>query len=137
MIEFTPGTSFIGGAIIGLSALLLFICIGKIAGISGILNSTLSTKQNAKAWQIAFILGLIISPFIAAYLGSSLPTSIDTSWPVLVIAAFLVGFGSSLGNGCTSGHGICGISRLSKRSIVATCTFMLTAGLTVYLVNHF
>jgi len=136
MTEFTPVTSFIGGAIIGLSAFILLYFIGRVAGISGILNKVLSTVNSDNFWRYAFFTGLIISPFVAGLFGATLPTNIDTSWSVLIIAAFLVGFGSCLGNGCTSGHGICGIGRFSIRSLIATCTFMLTAGITVYLLNH-
>ena len=137
MTEFTPFASFIGGAIIGLSAFTLLYYIGKIAGVSGILNGSLSRISTEQSWRAAFVVGLIASPFIAIQFGAQLPDNIDTSWTVLIIGAFLVGFGTCLGNGCTSGHGICGIGRFSKRSIIATCTFMLFAAIAVYLVNYF
>ena len=137
MSQFVFSSALIGGAIIGLSAVFLLLFKGRIAGISGILTSVFSSNHQEFTWRALFLIGLILGPVIAVYFGSSLPTSIDASWPVMIIGGFLVGFGSNLGNGCTSGHGICGVGRFSKRSIVATATFMSIAILTVFVIGFF
>ena len=136
MTEFTPYPAAIGGIIIGIAAIALLLSIGKIAGISGIFAQTALQKPRAISWQMTFIIGLILAPLIAQPLGYGLPTTIDLSWPQIVIGGLLVGFGSRYGSGCTSGHGICGIGRFSKRSIVATITFMATAVITVFITRH-
>ncbi len=139
MTEFTLYEALIGGALISVSALILLLFNGKIAGISGIFFTgfyaflSKNNTQVEKWWRLVFLAGLIMSPLLAGQFDANLPERIDISWPVLMIAGFLVGVGTRLGSGCTSGHGICGIGRLSARSIIATCIFMLTAVLTVFL----
>lgn len=136
-INFTPLTALTGGVLIGLSASLLLLFNGRIAGISGIFGGLLQrSKAGEFAWRAAFVLGLILAP-MAYQVFSELPESrIDSGWATLVLAGLLVGFGSRLGSGCTSGHGVCGISRRSPRSFVATLTFMSLGFVTVYLVRH-
>jgi uncharacterized membrane protein YedE/YeeE len=140
MTEFTPFSAFLGGSMIGLSALLLMLLVGRVAGCSGIIANTLSLGKDAAAerpWRICFVLGLIIGPLIASFFTDyALPTNVELSPFTIVVAGLLVGVGAALGNGCTSGHGICGMGRLSTRSIIATCTFMATAFITVFIVNH-
>lgn len=136
MTPFTPISSLIGGLLIGVSTWLMIRWLGKIAGISGIVGQLWSARYADRGWRFAFVAGLIVSPLIYA-LAAPLPTVvIATSPPMLVVAGLLVGFGSRLGSGCTSGHGVCGLSRLSLRSLVATLTFMGTAALVVWLLRH-
>ena len=127
MTEFTPVLSLIGGAIIGLSAIILLFFKGRIAGISGILNDSITKERQEILWRWLFIIGIVLGPIIGMYFGSELPAELELGWLELVIGAFLVGFGANLGNGCTSGHGICGVGRLSMRSISATLVFMTVA----------
>ena len=136
MTEFTPITSLLGGALLGFSALLLILFNGRIAGISGIVSGAMTRRGKNEKWRWMFLLGLVLGPILVAPFGSQLPTNIDSSWPLIIIGGFLVGFGSYLGSGCTSGHGICGMGRMSYRSIVATITFMATAIGVVYIVRH-
>ncbi|OUS32897.1 YeeE/YedE family protein [Thalassotalea sp. 42_200_T64] len=136
MTEFTPYSALIGGILIGLAALALMLLSGKIAGISGILTQLMNQFPIQLSWQVYFVLGLIIGPVLASPLGFTLPQSIDLSWAAVIIGGFLVGFGSRYGSGCTSGHGICGIGRFSKRSIAATVTFMASAIVTVFIIRH-
>jgi uncharacterized protein len=138
MTEFTPLSSTLGGIMIGLSAVLLLLFNGRIAGVSGIAVRIFSRDFNEESLgRIAFILGLVLAPLLYAGVSGAMPTmTIQTGAIGLVVAGLLVGFGSVLGNGCTSGHGICGLSRLSKRSFVAVAVFMLTAAITVFVVRH-
>jgi len=136
MTELALFDSILGGLILSSSALLLLFGIGKVCGISGIFYGLKNLHSSGEYWRIMFILGLIISPFFAALFGFSLPSSIDVSWPAIIVGGLLVGIGSRVGSGCTSGHGICGIGRLSARSIIATITFMSTAMITVFIVNN-
>jgi uncharacterized membrane protein YedE/YeeE len=137
MANFTPISAAIGGALIGLSATLLMLLIGRIAGISGILGGCVSFTSSDKGWRIAFIAGLLLAPVLASGVGYSMPSpQMPASWTVIISAGLLVGLGSRLGSGCTSGHGICGIARLSTRSIVATAIFMLAAIVVVALTRH-
>lgn len=137
MENFTPLSSAIGGAIIGLGAALLLFGLGRIAGISGIFAGLLSPKAGDVLWRLAFLLGLTLGGALLFQLAPNLFTvSLDRSSLTVVIAGLLVGFGTRMGNGCTSGHGVCGISRQSPRSIIATMTFMATGALTVYLTLH-
>ncbi|MBM4258944.1 MAG: YeeE/YedE family protein [Deltaproteobacteria bacterium] len=137
MENFTPLASLGGGLLIGLSASLLLLCDGKIAGISGIVGGLLSPTQNDTAWRVLFLVGLLTEGLLFSLLAPQVfAISISRSTIALVLAGLLVGFGTRLGNGCTSGHGVCGISRFSVRSIVATVTFMITAIVTVYIINH-
>jgi uncharacterized protein len=136
--EFTPLSATIGGVLIGLAAVLLMALIGRIAGISGIFgNLLLPRPANDWAWRLAFVLGLVAGPLILAFAtGSPPPIAFPMGVVAMAVAGFLVGIGTSLGNGCTSGHGVCGIARLSTRSLVATATFMVTAIVTVFVVRH-
>lgn len=136
MTEFTPFSALLGGVILGVSALLLILFNGKIAGISGIVSRGISQFNRDGIWRWMFILGLIIGPIISGLWQFSLPSQIDVSWPLIIAGGLFVGIGSKLGSGCTSGHGICGIGRFSKRSIVATLVFMLVAVIVVFVVNH-
>ncbi len=135
MTQLTPFDSILGGLILSISALLLLFGIGKISGISGIFYGLKSTRSSGAYWRVLFIIGLVISPLFASLFGFSLPSSIDVSWPAIIIGGLLVGIGTRVGSGCTSGHGICGIGRLSVRSLVATIIFMSTAVITVFIVN--
>lgn len=137
MANFTPLSAAIGGALIGLASVLLMLLAGRIAGISGIFGGLLDPGNSDKGWRIAFIAGLILAPLMAGWIGYPMPTpKLPPSWIVIVAAGLLVGFGARLGGGCTSGHGICGIARLSSRSIAATVIFMLTAIATVAITRH-
>jgi len=136
MTEFTPLSALFGGALIGLSALILLYFNGKVAGVSGIVSRFIDPKNPGKQTQIAFIIGLVIAPLFLVGTEFSLATEFSDNTVLIVVAGLLVGMGSNLGNGCTSGHGICGMGRLSKRSIVATCVFMLTAFVTVFITKH-
>lgn len=137
MTEFTPVSALIGGALIGLAAALLMLLTGRIAGISGILGGCLVPGAGDRNWRLAFIAGLIAAPVIGALIGAPLPIpQMPASWAVIVGAGLLVGFGTRLGGGCTSGHGVCGIARLSPRSVVATVIFMAVAIAVVFLMRH-
>ena len=138
-LHFTPGSSLLGGVLLGLAAGALFLNSGRILGITGILEGVLQPKCDDSPWRFAFLLGLLAAPLAAKLI---LPADllhvprIDASWPVLVVAGLWVGFGTRWGAGCTSGHGICGLSRLSVRSLVATLSFMGTGFVTVYVIRH-
>ena len=139
MENFTPISGLIGGVLIGLAVVLLFLLNGRIAGISGIVGGLLlpNPKNFEVGWRAAFVAGLLLGAlaYVLATGGAAL-VSVQTSVPVLVVAGLLVGFGTRLGSGCTSGHGLCGIARLSTRSIAATAVFFGIAMLTVFLVRH-
>jgi uncharacterized membrane protein YedE/YeeE len=134
---FNPSSALAGGALIGLAAVLLLIATGRIAGVSGILGAVLQRPDSDAPWRIAFVVGLCIgaASYALAQPGRYV-VQIDAGWATLLLGGLLVGFGSSMGSGCTSGHGICGIARFSKRSIVATVTFMSAAAATVFVVRH-
>jgi uncharacterized membrane protein YedE/YeeE len=135
--NFTPVSGLIGGLLIGLSAVLMMLLNGKIAGISGIVGGLLARKGSEVGWRAVFIAGLLLGAFIYMLAtGGALPVNIQASLPVMVIAGLLVGFGTRLGSGCTSGHGVVGIARFSKRSIVATVVFFATAVITVFVTHH-
>ncbi|HGN1968552.1 TPA: YeeE/YedE family protein [Proteus mirabilis] len=135
-VHFTPWSSALGGLLIGLAAAILLLFNGRIAGISGILGGVLTTNQQGNGGRWAFLLGMLITPTLFYLFDKPLTPIIDVSpWP-LIIAGVLVGAGTRLGNGCTSGHGICGLARLSRRSIVAVLVFMVTAFVTVYIQRH-
>ena len=137
MTNFTPLSAAIGGALIGLSAVLLMALTGRIAGISGIFGGLLNPAGNDKGWRVAFIAGLILAPVLGGWIGHAMPTpQLPSSWTVIIAGGLLVGFGTRLAGGCTSGHGICGMARLSARSIAATMIFMSVAVVTVALTHH-
>lgn len=137
MDSFTPISSLIGGMLIGVAVTLLMLFSGRVAGISGILGGIFPIKSGDTLWRIAFLAGLVFSPVLYSILASQSPIIIfPVSTPFLVLGGLLVGVGTQLGSGCTSGHGICGISRLSIRSIIATVIFMCTAALTVFFIRH-
>ncbi len=126
--------SLLGGALIGSAAVILMLTLGRIAGVSGITATLLSgSVDRQQLWRLAFILGLITGPLLYSLLGGAIPAiTLTPDLFYLVVGGLLVGFGSSLGSGCASGHGVCGLARLSLRSIIATLLFVLTAMLTVY-----
>jgi uncharacterized protein len=137
MANFTPLSAAIGGGLIGLSAVLLMLLTGRIAGISGIFGGLLDIGNDDKGWRIAFIAGLLLAPLVAGGIGYPMPAPrMPASWIVIITAGLLVGFGTRLGGGCTSGHGICGVARISGRSITATAIFMLAAIATVAVTRH-
>lgn len=137
MTNFSPISAAIGGSLIGLSSVLLMFFIGRIVGISGIFDGVLNVRSGDNGWRIAFVLGLVLTPLLAALFGHGMRTpQMPASWTVIVAGGLLVGFGTRLANGCTSGHGICGIARLSSRSITATIVFMVFAITTVALTRH-
>jgi len=136
LANFTPGLSLSGGLIIGAAAAVLVLGIGRIAGISGILGGLLGLPRGDMAWRLAFLAGLIGAPILAAALGRPVVAEIDAGWAEIVVAGFLVGIGTRYAGGCTSGHGVCGLSRGSVRSLVATLTFMGAGFLTVFVLRH-
>ena len=136
MIEFNLAPALLGGALIGLSAVLLLWLNGRIAGISGILYGLFTRQSDERNWRLLFVIGLILGGVIYQVVSNApLATRTDFPLPVLIVAGLLVGIGSRLGSGCTSGHGVCGISRLSQRSVLATVTFITTAIITVAVVR--
>jgi hypothetical protein len=137
MENFTPISAAIGGALIGLAAVLLMLFNGRIAGISGIADGLVNPRTHDRLWRLTFIVGLVAAPLAAALVGHGVPMPrMPTNYAIIVVAGLLVGFGTRLGNGCTSGHGICGIARLSPRSITATGVFMIAAIVVVALMRH-
>ncbi len=136
-LHFTPASALAGGLLIGLAAALLILLEGRIAGISGIVGGLLQPlRAGDVAWRLAFALGLVAAPLLCQALAELPPSRIDGGWATLVVAGLLVGFGSRLGSGCTSGHGVCGLSRLSPRSLVATIVFMTAGFVTVFAGRH-
>lgn len=135
IINFTPTPALIGGLIIGLASAVLLLGNGRIFGISGIIGGILGPKKGETLWRLLIVLGLIAGATLARYMMGSDMTVSTRSYPWLIAGGFIMGFGSRLGSGCTSGHGVCGISRFSVRSIVATLTFMATGFLTVFILN--
>jgi uncharacterized protein len=150
MTDFDAASSLLGGALIGLAVTLLMLLIGRIAGVSGILAGILESVRSGGgtqtetpagiwhgAWQVAFVLGLVAAPLIDVAAGFNVPPpQMPASWGLIAVAGLLVGFGTRLGSGCTSGHGVCGMARLSPRSIAATMVFMVTAMLVVAVMRH-
>ena len=137
MVAFDPVSALLGGALIGIASVLLMALNGRIAGVSGILGGALAAVTGDKLWRFAFIAGLVSAPILVGLLSEPLPEPpMAISWLLIVISGLLVGFGARLGGGCTSGHGVCGIARLSRRSIAATAIFMATAAITVAIVRH-
>lgn len=134
--HFTPGTSLVGGLLIGLASALFILANGRIAGISGILGGLLRPSGNDVVWRLAFLLGLVVAPAVASVFIAPAAPTIDANAEVLVIAGLLVGIGTRYGGGCTSGHGICGLSRLSPRSLIATLAFMGSGMAIVFVMRH-
>ena len=136
--SFTPIASLLGGALIGLSAVLLMWATGRIAGVSGIAARLFPPYEDRQfTGRLAFVAGLIAAPMLVRLVTGSLPAqSIVVGTPVLIVAGLLTGFGAVWGSGCTSGHGVCGLSRLSVRSLVATITFMAAGIATVFVMRH-
>ncbi|MDR2209483.1 MAG: YeeE/YedE family protein [Azoarcus sp.] len=132
--HFTFGQSLTGGMLIGLAAVMLILLNGQIAGISGIVSKLFNVRQGM--WRWAFVMGLLLSPYLYRFFATLPAAQFELHWSVYLIAGFVVGLGSRLGSGCTSGHGVCGLSRLSKRSLVATVVFMGTGFATVYVARH-
>ncbi|MFY0638133.1 YeeE/YedE family protein [Maricaulis maris] len=139
MENFTPVSALIGGTLIGLSAVLLMALNGRIAGISGLLGTALFGAPGDRAWRLFFLGGMVVAPLVMMLLPGgvrpSLAVDITQSWPLLVIGGLLVGFGTRLGSGCTSGHGVCGLSRLSARSLISVLVFMAVGMVTVTLMR--
>lgn len=135
--DFTPLWSFVGGAMIGLSALILMVMLGRVAGISGIVGQLMAEPTRGSDWRLAFLLGMVLAGPLAMLVTGAWPVAVITdNLPLLIIAGLVVGIGTRMGSGCTSGHGICGLARFSTRSLVGTLTFMATAFLTVYVTRH-
>jgi len=135
LMNFTPFQSFTGGLLIGIAVVIFFISTGRLAGVSGIVNSTLTNSRN-RAINILFILGLISGPIIFMFFSkNSIPFQVTTSVPLIIFGGLCVGMGTKIGSGCTSGHGVCGISRFSIRSIIATLLFIFSAIITVIILN--
>jgi len=130
IINFTPISAFAGGSLIGFAAFLFFAFNGRMAGVSSIASGSIINKEN-RFDNILFLLGLIIGPIIYSFSGNEIVSVLTNSIPLLIIGGLLVGVGTKIGNGCTSGHGVCGISRFSLRSIIATITFIITGVITV------
>lgn len=137
MQHFAPLAGLIGGVLIGLAATLLLIFNGRVAGVSGIAGGAIAGVPGDRLWRVLFVLGLLAGGALAYWqLPERTAVTVDASYPVLLLAGLLVGFGTRLGSGCTSGHGVCGVSRLSLRSIIATVVFMAAGFTTVYVVRH-
>jgi len=134
--HFTPWSSLAGGVLIGLAAAMLLVVSGKIAGISGIAGGLLRPVRGDVGWRIAFLLGLEGAPLAFALIAPLPTVQVEAGYPALIVAGLLVGFGTRYGAGCTSGHGICGLSRRSPRSLVATAAFMAAGFATVYIIRH-
>ncbi|ABP34030.1 MULTISPECIES: YeeE/YedE family protein [Polynucleobacter] len=136
-LSFTPIPSLLGGMMLGVAAALYVVLHGRILGISGIVSGLIHPKAGDITWRLSLVLGLLSAPFLAALIFDIRPIiQIDTEWLGIITAGLLVGFGVQYGSGCTSGHGICGLSRLSPRSLVATLTFMGAGFITVFVLRH-
>jgi uncharacterized membrane protein YedE/YeeE len=134
--NFTPWASLAGGLLIGLSAALFILFHGRILGISGILGGLLRPQPGDSLWRLNFLLGVIAAPLLWSWVADAPDVQIDAGFGTLVVAGLLVGIGTRYGSGCTSGHGVCGLARLSPRSAAATLAFMATGFLTVYVMRH-
>ena len=134
--HFTPWTALAGGMLIGLAAAMLLLLNGRVAGVSGIVGGLLAPKRPGIGWRVAFVLGLLAAPVLWRLAGGSIEMRVDIGFGAAAVAGLLVGVGTSYGSGCTSGHGVCGLSRLSGRSLVATLSFMLAGFATVFVVRH-
>ena len=134
--SFTPWSAALGGVVIGLAVALFALVNGRVAGISGIVGGMLGAGAADFAWRLAFVAGLVLAPVAYAIFAAYPSATIEASYPVLIVAGLLVGIGTRFAGGCTSGHGVCGLSRLSPRSLVATLSFMASGFLTVFAVRH-
>jgi len=134
--SFTPWAALAGGALIGFAAALLILFNGRIAGISGIVGGLLRPARGDAGWRLAFVLGLLAAPLAWLAIGTAPRLHVEAGWPTLIVAGLLVGIGTRYGSGCTSGHGVCGLSRGSLRSLAATATFMAAGFATVFVVRH-
>jgi uncharacterized protein len=134
--QFTPGSALAGGLLLGLASALLILLSGRILGISSIVGDLLRAPRSDRGWRFAFLTGLVTAPWVYSQFHALPAVRIDAGWATLVVAGLLVGIGTRYGAGCTSGHGVCGLSRLSARSLVATLTFMGTGFATVFVVRH-
>lgn len=134
--EFTPWMSTAGGVLIGLSATLLMVFNGRIAGMTGILTGIIPPFSTDWSWRIAFLAGAVLAPVVFLVAGGAIAYAVPVSLPLLALGGLLVGIGVYFGAGCTSGHGVCGMARLSPRSIAATVTFMIATSITVYVIRH-
>ena len=133
---FTPGTALLGSIIIGIAAALLLLLNGRIAGVSGVLGGLLHPLKGEVSWRLAFVLGLIVSPIVYTLFTPLPPSRVGADVNMLIAAGLLVGLGTRYAAGCTSGHGVCGLSRFSLRSLVATLVFMAAGFITVYVTRH-
>ena len=134
--NFTPYLSLIGGVLIGISSIILMLVNGRIAGISGLLGKLFLNESSAYfSWVLWFIFGLAIGPLFFTFFFGAIQSDMVASNVGLIVSGVLVGFGTTVGNGCTSGHGVCGLSRFSKRSLFATCTFVFFGGVTVFIIG--
>ena len=130
-VNFTPFSAFLGGILIGMGVILFFVSNGRLAGVSGIVNDSLTSSRN-RTINLLFLFGLILGPIIfMIFTQKTIPFSMTNSIPIIIFGGLLVGIGTKIGNGCTSGHGVCGISIFSIRSIIATLVFILAAMITV------
>lgn len=134
--EFTPLLSTLGGILIGLSAAMLLLGNGRIAGIVGIISGVVQPVAGDWWWRVAFVAGMLLAPLVYALFAPLPGVTVAASWPLLLLAGLVVGIGTRLGSGCTSGHGVCGIARLSRRSLLATALFMASGFATVFVMRH-
>lgn len=133
---FTPWSALAGGLIIGGAATLLILLNGRIAGISGVLGGLLQGAAGDRSWRVAFLAGLVLAPLVAWLLGHPVTIQVDAGYGTLVVGGLLVGLGTRYASGCTSGHGVCGLARLSPRSLIATISFIGAGMLTVFVIRH-
>jgi uncharacterized protein len=134
--QFTPWSALGGGLLLGLASALFILLSGRILGISSIVGDLLRAPRSDRAWRYAFLAGLVTAPWVYAQFQALPPVHVDAGWATLVVAGLLVGVGTRYGAGCTSGHGVCGLSRLSTRSLAATLSFMATGFMTVFVARH-
>ncbi len=134
--HYTSWTALAGGLLLGLASVLFILVNGRILGISGIVGGLLRPKAGDTAWRLAFVLGLLAAPLLYTLVVGAIPATVDADWTTVVLAGLLVGVGTRYASGCTSGHGVCGLSRLSPRSLVATLVFMGAGFATVFVVRH-
>lgn len=134
--NFTPWMALAGGIVLGLASALFILFNGRVLGISGIVGGLLRPKAGDVLWRLSFLLGMLVAPSLYVAFVGPMQATIDASWAMVIVAGLLVGLGTRYGSGCTSGHGVCGLSRLSPRSLVATLSFMAAGFITVFLLRH-